>query len=791
MAFLKRLGTKKTLFSVDITIHSIKLSLSIEAGISIIWKRKKKRIETSSNHILSPELGVLEINETLTMINTMYQEKSGNYVKKIAELTIQAHIDKKGKKKLGKVKIDLASIGESSDHQSYPIIDCIDKKANISASIKFTPIGEATIVDTISEISKYSGVSMGTNGDYSGPLFHENSFEAEPNNSPLLKPPKTSRFRQQREKSQEISVSFDNIALIKILQKENNQIKAEKEEVKFQLELVSKRTAEERNKYCDYVSILEKELDELKPSYNKLQNKNERFREKNKELKSRIDEISLEIEEYKVRYNHAEKKKLKDEIKTLRIQVKEVENEKNKALMHAEEVLDAKKQIEVYFNNLKDINAKLTKDLENTRDELINNCEQNLEQSTPQANFKKKTQESINILKRELKEAQEENEDLREQQTELITQLQQSKITHGNAEEVLKDQIRKLENELSDKKEEIIEINIRLEEEILNSRKFERKTITTKEETEEKVTKLNQNLKELNSEKNLLEASYISFQRKLDTNRTAIDPSIIAKLEGTIVSNQKEIIKLNGYIKEKDKIINDIKTAKERLENENSLLNEHLNGVKISEFSDPAVTALNDQIDYLEKKISEIESSYDEERSELLNQISILEKELEILEENKKEVILSFENKINSLNVENKLISERVTEPRASTSQKFVNSMNEENYKQKIELLKIQILESKNYANKLSDEVKINEQKYMESKLLMSKKNLEKENMQIKYREAQEQLREYSAQYTILEVELYKINERFGQSLNRNIELENEIQDIKEQVYSLLGQKKT
>lgn len=733
---------------------------------------------------------MLEINETLTMINTMYQEKSGSYVKKTAELTIQAHIDKKGKKKLGKVKIDLAIIGESGAHQFYPVVDCIDKKANISASIKFTPIGEGTIVDTISEVSGHSGVSMGTNGDYSGPLFHEDSFEIEPSKSPLPKPPKTSRYRRPREKSQELSVSFDNIALIKILQKENNQIKAEKGEVKFQLELVSKKAAEERNKYCEYVSTLEKELDELKPSHSKLQSKCQRFRDKNKELKNRIDEISTEIEEYKARHNHAEKKKLKDEIKTLKIQVKEAENEKNKALVHVEEVLDAKKQIEGYVNNLKEMNAKLIKDLDIARDDLINSCEQNLEQSAPQANFKKKTQESINILKRELKEAQEENEELREQQTVLITQLQQSKIAHGNAEDALKDQIRRLENELSDKKEEIIELNYRLEEEILNARKFERKTITTKEETEEKVTKLNQNLKELNSEKELLEANYISFQRKLDMNRTAIDPSIIAKLEGTIASNQKEIIKLNGLVKEKDKIINDLRTAKERLENENSLLNEHLNSVKVSEFSDPAVTALNDQIDYLEKKISEIESSYDEERSELLNQISILEKELEILEEKKNEVILSFEKKFNDLNVENKLISERVSEPRISTSQKFVNSMNEENYKQKIELLNIQILESKNYANKLSDEVKINEQKYMESKLLMSKKDLEKENLQIKYREAQEQLREYSAQYTILEVELYKINERFGQSLNRNIELENEIQDIKEQVYSLLGQKK-
>lgn len=40
-SFLKRLGTKKQVFSVDITIHSIKLVLSTQAGINIIWKRSK------------------------------------------------------------------------------------------------------------------------------------------------------------------------------------------------------------------------------------------------------------------------------------------------------------------------------------------------------------------------------------------------------------------------------------------------------------------------------------------------------------------------------------------------------------------------------------------------------------------------------------------------------------------------------------------------------------------------------------------------------------------------------
>lgn len=719
----------------------------------------------------------------------MYQEKSGSFVKKNAELTLQAHIEKKGKKKLGEVKIDLSSIKQGGP-QFYPISDCADKKATIYASIKFTPIDEGTIVDTISEGSVDSVISMGTEGDYSGPLFHEESFTIEKNLSPLSKTQKPPRFRRQREKSQDLSGSFDNLALIKVLQKENNQVRAEKDQIKLQLELVSERAKEEREKYCEYVSSLEKDLDEFKSNHCKLQSKINRYRERNKELKAKIDESITEFEEYKVRYGHAEKRKLKDEAKKLKIQLHEAENEKTKIIIRFDEVLEAKKQAEILVNGLKETNTKITKELESAREELLNNCEKNLDLSEPQTNLKKKTQDSINILKRELKEAHDENEELREQNTEAISQIQLLKITYGNAEEVLKSQIRKLENDLNDRKEEVIELSSRLEEEVQNARKFERKTITTKEETEEKVTKLSKNIKVLSSEKEALEATYLSFQRKFERNRSGADPSAIAKLEGTIASNQKEISKLQLCLKDNEKVINELKTTKERLETENSLLKEHVKTAKVSEFSDPALTVLKDQIDYLEKKIIETESSFDEEKSELISQINILEKEIEIVEEKNKELILSLQEKISALTVENKMIKERISEPRSTTSQQFVSSMNEENYKQQIELLNIQILELKNYSNKLSEELKIAEHKHMESKLQTSKNELEKENLQAKYREAQEQLRVYSAQYTILEVELYKINERFGQSLNKNIELENEIQDIKEQIFSLFGPKK-
>lgn len=106
--FFKRVGTKQQTFSYDITIHSISIALTMPVRINVVWKRRKKRIETKLQPALSPSVGSVSVNETLTMINTLYQEKNGSFQKKKAMLTVQAIVDGRGTKRVGQVAINLA-----------------------------------------------------------------------------------------------------------------------------------------------------------------------------------------------------------------------------------------------------------------------------------------------------------------------------------------------------------------------------------------------------------------------------------------------------------------------------------------------------------------------------------------------------------------------------------------------------------------------------------------------------------------------------------------------------------
>jgi hypothetical protein len=57
--------------------------------INIIWKMRKKRLETQNKAALSPSTGEAVINESLTMINTLYtKKKTGKTLDKDAILTV-------------------------------------------------------------------------------------------------------------------------------------------------------------------------------------------------------------------------------------------------------------------------------------------------------------------------------------------------------------------------------------------------------------------------------------------------------------------------------------------------------------------------------------------------------------------------------------------------------------------------------------------------------------------------------------------------------------------------------
>ena len=124
------------------------------------------------------------------------------------------------------------------------------------------------------------------------------------------------------------------------------------------------------------------------------------------------------------------------------------------------------------------------------------------------------------------------------------------------------------------------------------------------------------------------------------------------------------------------------------------------------------------------------------------------------------------------------------------TSSELMADWQKESHNQSLQLLKIDLNELKSKYSDIQEEYKTLEKKYVDSKMGWANADLEKENITQKYRDAQEQLRDYSAQYTIMEVEMYKINERFGQTLNMNNELEMEINTLRKQVDEGKGKKK-
>jgi hypothetical protein len=168
---IKRIGTLAQKFSVDIIIHSVQMTLSLPVRLNVVWKRRNKRTETKNKVPLSPAVGSAEIEETITMINTLYQKKSGSFNEKKAVLTVQAIIEDKGSKSVGQLTLNIAEYATSPlTRHVFKLDKAPDRFASITLSVRSQPMGEATMADNMSDASGGTGFSMGTEGDYTGPL---------------------------------------------------------------------------------------------------------------------------------------------------------------------------------------------------------------------------------------------------------------------------------------------------------------------------------------------------------------------------------------------------------------------------------------------------------------------------------------------------------------------------------------------------------------------------------------------------------------------------------------------
>ena len=769
--YLGRIGAKKQVFSFDISVHWLQLHLTQPVKVNIIWKRSKlylgkKRIETKNHYSLSPSSGSVEINETLTMINTLYLDKKDKYLKKKAVITVQAVIDQKSRKKVGHLTLNLAEcLDKPLCEKELNLEGCPDKKAKVCISTGAQALGEAQVADNISEAS--GTVSMGTEDDYQGQLFSEQDLsEFEDTKTQVV--PGTKGRPPMLKKVKEDNQVKELQAQVSLLEKENESLKAEKQESQVELGVVYEQIKKERNSHSETVKNLKEKL----TTYQKeSKNWSDKYTRKAQKLQLLQDQkTQLETKLKNTQDNQTTSEQLKQELQ-------ETQDNYLKFSQQCEALQQENDSLHDSLTHMQNQNSKLRNDISSLRKELeqLRSTPRSLEKDSAFNRYKQQTEALINNLKKDIANRENEKEHLLQKNTDLQTTLKKSKAELRDCEESYKEMVSSLECEVQCVKQE----NTELKSELEKSKDFQETS------NSDKVANLKEKNNNLKKEIDELQKALNDYENK-QYDKENIQHSV--SKQQLLNQIQKLESRVNRYKKElgsKNTEIHEMFTLKCNLESENSTLKDQLKKATNSEFSDPANAVLQEQIQSFENYISQLQENHSSEKTQLKDQVSILEHQLEILESKKNQSTDHLEKQLNKLQVENKMLKQQVKELQNEFEEQEdsnLQSMEQQNLRQCIEMLQTENKDLKLKLDKLQKTNKETEQKYVDSKMGWANSDLEKENLKSKYKDAQEQIREYSVQYTQMEVELYKINERFGQTLNYTNELELEIQNLRNQL---------
>lgn len=118
-----RAGTTAQKYVFSITVHSVTMTLSIPVRVSVAWKMRNKKIETSKKPAMSPSTGEAVLDEELSMTNTLYtKKKTGKTNEKKAIIMVQAVVEGHGAKRVGMVKLNLANYKEAGvQKKTFPL----------------------------------------------------------------------------------------------------------------------------------------------------------------------------------------------------------------------------------------------------------------------------------------------------------------------------------------------------------------------------------------------------------------------------------------------------------------------------------------------------------------------------------------------------------------------------------------------------------------------------------------------------------------------------------------------
>jgi epidermal growth factor receptor substrate 15 len=764
------------------------------------------------------------------MINTLYLEKSGKFQRKKAQLTVQAIVENKGTKKVGTLSLNISDYSASPlNNKPFALEGCPDKNARIIISVRAQALGEATAADNMSEASGVTGFSMGTEGDFQGNLFNEQDLGGFEDDQPKVimgshgKPPLVrpgmmklpdsgpvnpmkiaEAMDNQRMKLEEESSAVKTSELkasVQILEKENLQLKSEKDDLKVQLSISLEKSKKERENYFEHMKKLDAEIESLKKKNESLNERVGRRDEKIASLKKENENMLSDMKDLEKKESGGteEKEKTKAEIDRLKRKLEESDRKLREAFKDLEKLKDEKHTLESNNGQLNVVVSQLRADIENLRHDLSESRDaisvRGSHEDLAFENYKKKTEALINNYKRDIKTLEHEREEALSRQTDMTFELQKAKTEILSIDERNRQQIIRLEKENENLKEEIIEIRQKVEEEMQSRKVFERKSSIEKSDYDSKFNKVIQAQQELKSKKETLEQTVTELERQLKKKQieSESDQQNLKKLQEKYEKFENKVREHKEYVKAKNRELDDLYSAKESLEQENMTLRSHLKTATTTEFSDPANIILQEQVEALESKLKQTEQLLSKEKSSFNEKTRVLENQVSILEKKKKEMQENFEDQLHKLTVENRMLKDAESSKHVvknQTSNELIAEMQKESNNQTIQLLKIDFNEMKAKYSDLQEEYKSLEKKYVDAKMGWANADLEKENIVQKYRDAQEQLRDYSAQYTVMEVEMYKINERFGQTLNLNNELELEVNNLRSQIAEAQGNKK-
>lgn len=638
------------------------------------------------------------------MINTLYLKKTGAVIPKKAVLTLKAEIDGHGTKRVGKLELNVSDYKETGVKlKEFSIQSSLDRNAKIVLSISAYEIGAPTTTDDMSDISGGSGISMGTDDNYTGPALSTEPAEEEKRVIPGT---------QGRPPAVLSGLKFD---LSPKKQVEKQPTEPLRQRI-LELEETLRETEEKHEVFkancTDQLDVLEREIQESEADRSRLISDNHASMREIAKLKDESTRLKRNLERAEAACKRVSESEDKAELEALK-----------KELLSLAATADRLQQ------------DKLTTEKECSR--------LTAQLSTARVNYEL-AQHSIKRLREELatgRRPAEEDEVLSAYQRQTDNIISQLKSQLKEAEQ--------LRFEVLNKQEEDHGLDVRNQRTDSSSLAL---TTSLRQELEQYKKQLEQAKQaQASAEKQLAEVTS-EYKHKLKEAYADLkaleEESITANFEVRKLQRASRVSIIQEGLSNYQDISEKLKAAEAKI----AQLTSELRAAGQS-----ANETLVQRLQITQKKLENVEYAASVEKAQHIERILQLEAELE-----------RQERAIGRLKREQESQS--------------VAQTDETSLSQSLQLCKLQIDDLTEDLEQTKEALSKSESRGFELKISYANIELERDTIAQKCRDAQEKLRMFSTQFTTMEVELCKANERYCQAINTNNEMEYEMHALRKQL---------